>query len=198
MTRATVAAVCIVTAVAAAIAFRFADWSIYGTEQFATVTTTSSTSTTQPGIVVTPLPSDTTTTVAPVTTQTRQKPVATTTTVPAGLRCPVWWPMLHAFWPDNLVTQADYVVWAETRCQNLHRSDVGVIGYGDHGIFQVNGINLDYLAGWGITAEDLMNPAQNAVAALILFQWAEKQYGCGWQPWYNSVNPWQLCNGKTP
>ena len=196
MTRATVVAVCIVTAVVAGLAFRFADWSIYGTEQFASVTTTSSTTTTQPIIVVTPLPPDTTTNV-PVSTQARQRNVLTSTTVPDGLRCPEWWPVLQAFWPEHLLRQADYVVWSETRCQNVHRSDVGVIGYGDHGIFQVNGINLDYLAGWGITAEDLMNPAQNAVAALILFQWAENKYGCGWQPWYNSVNPWQLCNGET-
>ena len=190
MTTSRIAGLYIAIAVLCGLAFRFADWSIYGTEQFATVATTSTTSTTESLIVVTPLPPLTTTT-ALATTQ------APATTVPAGLRCPEYWPVLQAFWPEHLLRQADYVVWAETRCQNLHRSDVGVIGYGDHGIFQVNGINLDYLSGWGITADDLMNPAQNAVAALILFQWAENKYGCGWQPWYNSVDPWQLCNGET-
>ena len=190
MTTSRIAGLYIAIAVLCGLAFRFADWSIYGTEQFATVTTISSTTTTQPVIVVTPLLPLTTTT-APATTQ------APAITVPSGLRCPEYWPVLQAFWPEHLLRQADYVVWAETRCQNLHRSDVGVIGSGDHGIFQVNGINLDYLSGWGITADDLMNPAQNAVAALILFQWAENKYGCGWQPWYNSVDPWQLCNGET-
>jgi hypothetical protein len=185
-----VAGLCVFTALAAVVAFKCADWSIYGTDQFRTVTTTSSTTTTQPVITVRPLPPEP----APATVTTKVRKVTTTTT-PAGLLCPELWSTLQAFWPEELVWQADYVVWAETRCQNLHRSDVGRIGYGDHGYFQINAINLGYLASWGITADDLMNPAQNVVAARILYQWADKQYGCGWQPWYSSVNPWQLCNG---
>lgn len=185
-----VAGLCVFTALAAVVAFKCADWSIYGTDQFRTVTTMSSTTTTEPVITVRPLPPEP----APATVTTKVRKVTATTT-PAGLLCPEWWSTLEAFWPEELLRQADQVMWAETRCQNLHRSDVGRIGYGDHGLFQINAINLDYLAGWGITADDLMNPAQNVVAARILYQWADKQYGCGWQPWYSSVNPWQLCNG---
>lgn len=184
-----VASLAVFTVAAAVVAFQFADRSIYGTDQFKTVTTSSSTTTSEVVITFTPIP--TTTTVVPVTSQR----IKTVVTVPDGVLCPEWWSTLEAFWPEHLLRQADQVMWAETRCQNLHRSDVGRIGYGDHGLFQVNAINLDYLAGWGITADDLMNPAQNVVAARILYQWADRQYGCGWQPWYSSVNPWQLCDG---
>ena len=136
------------------------------------------------------------------TTSTLPKPVTTTApvvrvdTVPDDARCPEWWHLLQAFWPDELHMDADRVMWAETRCQNLHRSNSGGIGYGDHGLFQVNAVNLDYLAQWGITADDLMVPAQNVVAALLLYKHAETVYGCGWQPWYSSVDYKAMCDAQ--
>lgn len=147
------------------------------------------TTTTQPiEITVTPLPAEHN---KPVTTTARTVRVDD---VPDDVLCPEWWSTLKAFWPEPLLRQADFVMWSETRCQNLHRSNVGRIGYGDHGLFQINAINLDYLSTYGVTAEDLMTPAQNVVAARILYVWAERQYGCGWQPWYSSVDPWALCD----
>jgi hypothetical protein len=134
------------------------------------------------------------------TTTTVPQPVTTTAgvvrvdLVPSEARCPEWWHLLQAFWPQELLLDADRVMWAETRCQNLHRANSGGIGYGDHGLFQVNAINLDYLAGFGITADDLMVPAQNVVAALILYKHAETVYGCGWQPWYSSVDYRAMCD----
>ena len=133
-------------------------------------------------------------------TTTLPQPVTTTAgvvrvdLVPDEARCPEWWHLLQAFWPSDLWLDADRVMWAETRCQNLHRSNSGGIGYGDHGIFQVNAVNLEYLAGFGITADDLMVPAQNVVAALILYKHAETVYGCGWQPWYSSVDYRAMCD----
>lgn len=124
-------------------------------------------------------------------------PVVRVDTAPDSARCPEWWHLLQAFWPADLHADADRVIWAETRCQNVHRSDSGGIGYGDHGLFQVNAVNLDYLAQWGITATDLMVPAQNVVAALLLYKHAETVYGCGWQPWYSSVDYKAMCDAQS-
>jgi hypothetical protein len=136
------------------------------------------------------------------TTKTLPIPVTTTArvvwvdTVPSEARCPEWWHLLRAFWPSGLHMDADRVMWAETRCQNLHRSSSGGIGYGDHGLFQINAVNLEYLAQYGITAADLMVPAQNVVAALILYKNAETMHGCGWQPWYSSVDYRAMCDAQ--
>lgn len=128
-------------------------------------------------------------------------PVTTTATVvrvdqvAEDARCPEWWSLLEAFWPADELLNADRVIWAETRCQNIHRSNTGTIGYGDHGLFQINAVHLDWLADWNITAEDLMVPAMNVVAAWLLFDWAQDTYGCGWQPWYMSTDHQALCDG---
>jgi len=144
---------------------------------------------------VTPITVPATTTTVPAITVPLVQPLPPApTTVPAGVRCPEWWHTLTVFWPADLWLQADQVMWAETRCQNLHRSNRGGVGFGDHGLFQINAINLDYLAGWGITAADLMVPAMNMVAALILYRFADMQYGCGWQPWYSSVDYRAMCD----
>ena len=142
------------------------------------------------------VPDTTTTTVLdqPALPVTTTETVVRVDSVPDEARCPEWWHLLEAFWPEELRLQADRVIWAETRCQNLHRSDVGRIGYGDHGLFQINAINLDYLSAWGVTAEDLMNPAQNVVAALIIYGYAAEHYGCGWQPWYSSIDSDAMCD----
>jgi len=136
-------------------------------------------------------PPATTSTVPATTVVTHVIPA---TTVPNTARCPEWWPTMTAIWPEELWVQADHVMWAETRCQNLHRSNRGGVGYGDHGLFQVNAINLGYLSAWGITADDLMVPAMNMVAARILYVFAQDEYGCGWQPWYSSVDYVSMCD----
>lgn len=137
---------------------------------------------------------------------TVQRSTVTTTTLPTDLKCPQWWPTLVAFFGDQ-ARNADRVMWAESRCENIHRTNsgtrtaaeataLGVVGTGDHGLFQINRVHLDWLEqDWGITAEDLMVPAMNTVAALLLFDWAEDTYGCGWQPWYMSTDYERLCDG---
>lgn len=119
----------------------------------------------------------------------------TTTTVPDDARCPAWWSTLAIAFPDDQWENADRVMWAESRCQPAaHRTTSGRVGSGDHGLFQINMVHLPMLADYGITAERLFVPAVNVIAAWIIYQQAERWYGCGWQPWYMSIDPDRMCS----
>ena len=118
----------------------------------------------------------------------------TTTTVPDDARCPAWWSTLAIAFPADQLQNADRVIWAESRCQpDAHRTTSGRVGSGDHGLFQINMVHLPMLEEYGITAHDLFTPGQNVVAAWIIYQQAERWWGCGWKPWYMSIDPAELC-----
>lgn len=148
----------------------------------------------------------TSTTTAAVRVEARQNgaerkppgPVAvirTTTTVPEDARCPQWWSTFAIAFPADELRNADRVAWEESRCQpDAHRTVSGRVGSGDHGLFQINMVHLPMLAEYGISAQELFTPAVNVVAAWIIYEQAQDWYGCGWQPWYMSIDPDRLCN----
>ena len=120
--------------------------------------------------------------------------IQTTTTVPDDARCPQWWSTLAIAFPRDQWANADRVMWAESRCQpDAHRTVSGRVGSGDHGLFQINMVHLPMLAEYGITAHDLFTPAMNVIAAWIIYEQADGWYGCGWQPWYMSIDPDRMC-----
>ena len=148
----------------------------------ATTTTTSTTSTTVPALADErrePIPPRRSVKVAEVT-------------VPAmddRVRCPELWPVIATVWPAEYRAYADYIVFKESSC----RPEV-VRGTADWGAFQINQVHHEWLErDWGITRDDLLDPMVNATAAWLLFQIAEDMYGCGFQPWYMSVDWESMC-----
>lgn len=135
----------------------------------AVVVTSSSTTTTLPPTTST---STTTTTIPPTTT---------TFVLPGGpWRCPEWHQLaLDVGWPVEDLPTLDRVMWKETRCDPSLRSTSS-----DSGLTQINDVHLDWLWDqYGITQEALFDPAVNLTVALWIHDYADKHYGCGWQPW---------------
>jgi len=104
-------------------------------------------------------------------------PSTAPTTVPQGLHCPGWYyPAEAAGWNDDELMQVDRIIWRESNCQPdaTHRNANGTI---DRGLMQINDINLGWLAGVGISADDLLDGSHNLKAARLLFD------QLGWSPW---------------
>jgi soluble lytic murein transglycosylase-like protein len=131
--------------------------------------------------------------VVPVTTPTRGTAVQVTPTVPppttttsttvpvppAGARCPEIWTLAStAGWPDWALATVDYLAYRESRCLPHVRSTTR-----DTGLLQINDVHLVWLAEHGIGQPDLYDPVTNLRAGWLLFQQADRMFGCGWQPW---------------
>lgn len=127
--------------------------------------------------------------------------VAPTTTLPpppADARCPQWWGLARevGFTDDQLPT-LDYVMWRESRCQpDAHNTTLNKNGTTDIGLVQVNDASWclpnswhdeGYLQRVGVLTtvgcEQLFDPATNLRAAKAIHDYAEENYGNGWQPW---------------
>jgi len=107
--------------------------------------------------------------------------ITTTTTSrpPVSALCPQWWPTARrAGWRRTQLPRVDQIMWRESRCIPTVRSSTR-----DSGLMQVNDIHLGWLAGYGITQADLLDPATNLRAARLLYRRAAQMFGCGWQPW---------------
>jgi len=141
----------------------------------------------------------TTTTTAPALADERREPIAQRRTVKVAevtvpemddrVRCPDMWPVIATVWPAEHRAHADYIAFKESSCRpDVVRANV------DFGLYQINQVHHDWLErDWGITRDDLLDPMVNATAAWLLFQIAEDMYGCGFQPWYMSVDYESMC-----
>lgn len=111
---------------------------------------------------------------------------STTTTVPLpDGKCSEWYDVaLDAGWERDELTKIGRIVWAESRCD----ADATNKTY-SYGLLQ---IEWSAHEGWletefGITERaDLYDPYTNFVVGRWLFDYADRNYGCGWQPWYMS------------
>lgn len=125
------------------------------------------------------VPATTTTTTS--TTTTTEAPTTTTTVapVPVAAKCPDWWDEARAAgWAEDELVHVDALMWRESRCQPNARSTTR-----DSGLLQVNDVHLEWLAGYGITADALFDPTTNLVAARLVWAQALEWWGCGWRPW---------------
>tara|TARA_B100000902_G_scaffold26214_1_gene31544 strand:+ start:19581 stop:20375 length:795 start_codon:yes stop_codon:yes gene_type:complete len=98
-------------------------------------------------------------------------------------RCTEWWDTARSVgWQESDLLQLGSIMWAETRCQ----SDA-ISATEDYGLTQVNwAAHGDRLSSQGISREDLLDPAINLTQAKIISDFADRHYGCRWQPWYMS------------
>ncbi len=125
-------------------------------------------------------------------------PATTTTTLPAGLRCPGWYGLaLEAGWHADSMPTLDYVIWRESRClADAHNKTLNRDKSTDIGLTQINDRSWclptrwypdGYLQNLGILEEagcgELFDPLTNLKAAKALYDYSEKQTGHGWTPW---------------
>lgn len=104
---------------------------------------------------------------------------STTTTLPSWARCPQWWSVATANgWSTADMAHVDFLMWRESRCTPTARSTTR-----DTGLLQINDIHLSWLAAYGIDQQSLYDPAVNLRAGRLLFDQAQRMFGCGWQPW---------------
>jgi len=123
---------------------------------------------------------------------------ATTTTLPAGLRCPEWYGLAqHAGWHAESMPTLDYVIWRESRCNPAaHNTRRNRDGSTDLGLTQINDRSWclptrwypsGYLQSLGILegagCEQLFDPLMNLKAAKALYDYSQEQQGNGWAPW---------------
>jgi len=112
--------------------------------------------------------------------------VVTTTSVvlPSG-RCSEWYGVaLEAGWPEDSLNKLGNVIFKESSCI----ADIANKTY-SYGLTQIEwSAHEGWLASeFGITErEELYDPYVNLLVAKWLFDYAERNYGCGWQPWYMS------------
>lgn len=121
----------------------------------------------------------------------RRSVVATSTTsTPAGVRCPEMWPIVSAVFPADEWANADYVAYRESGC----RPDVVRAG-ADWGLYQINKAAHSrwIYDDWGYTMGDLLNPEKNAFVAFLIWLRGVEYTGCGWSAWYMSIDPEALC-----
>ena len=98
-------------------------------------------------------------------------------TAPAGLHCPdFYFTAVRAGWVEGELAQVDRIMWRESNCAatSTHRNGNGSV---DRGLMQINSVNLEFLADYGITADDLLTPEPNLKAARLLYE------RVGWRPW---------------
>lgn len=104
---------------------------------------------------------------------------------------PEWWPVaLDAGWPTDLLPTLDLVMYRESRGQP------DVVGTGAYGLLQLQwSAHREWITATGVTdREQLFDPALNLQLGWMLYQMADEMYGCGWQPWYMSLNdPHSYC-----
>lgn len=74
-----------------------------------------------------------------------------------------------------------------------HRSDIGRLGSGDHGLFQINHVHQDKLDRLGYSWSDMFDPVKNAKIARQVFDEDRARGGSGWGPWFMT----EKCHGLT-
>ena len=133
----------------------------------------------------------------PVTSPTDQFVMATSTTAPL-----VGWVdncddvlrlAIRVGWPEELLAHLGRIAWRESNCKSWAFNPKDRAG-GSRGILQVNGAHTA-LTGWNPKGylqslnigihdnDDLFNAELNLRAGWALYQYAERHYGDGWQPW---------------
>lgn len=145
------------------------------------------TTTTGAAVVGPPEAPATTPTIAiTVTTTTRQEsstvPATSTSTIPAGAKCPEWWGYVGKFFDADEIPIVDAIMWAESRCQ----PDV-ISPTRDYGLMQINwAVWGDTINAHGFTHDDLLDPSVNIMWAFLIAHEAERIGWCTWKPWYMS------------
>ena len=100
---------------------------------------------------------------------------------------------LRAGWPPELLAHLGRIAWRESGCKSWAFNPKDTAG-GSRGVLQINGAHTRSTdwnpEGWlqslriGIHDEDdLFNAELNLRAGWALYQYAERYYGDGWQPW---------------
>jgi len=100
---------------------------------------------------------------------------------------------LRAGWPAEHLAHLGRIMWRESNCKSWAFNPNDVSG-GSRGLLQINGAHTKPTAwnptGWlqsqyiGIVkTDDLFNAELNLRAGWVLYQYAERVYGDGWQPW---------------
>ena len=153
------------------------------TDQVSAPVTTTTTTTTQTGDVEVVEPAPTTTTIH---------------TAPGWTRCGQWWGLaLELGWQQEQMETLDYIMWRESRCQpDAHNTTLNRDGSTDIGLTQINDKSWclptrwhpkGYLQRIGVLTkvgcEELFDPETNLKAARAIHDYAEKNYGSGFQPW---------------
>ena len=96
-------------------------------------------------------------------------------------------------WPANQRTVLESIMWRESNCKSWAFNPTDTAG-GSRGLLQINGAHTKPTdwnpAGWlqsqyiGVVhTDDLFNAELNLRAGWVLYQYAERVYGDGWQPW---------------
>jgi hypothetical protein len=100
---------------------------------------------------------------------------------------------LHVGWPPELLAHLGRIMFRESACKEWAWNPHDTAG-GSRGLLQINGAHTRRTpwapGGWlqsqhiGIRNEsDLFNAELNLRAGLVLYRYAERVYGDGWQPW---------------
>lgn len=135
--------------------------------------------------------------VAPTTTASPPVPDGRAlAVVPSWARCPQWWRAAQrAGWPVGLLPTLDYVMHRESRCIPTAANDFGYTG-----LIQIGRAHLSAPGYTGLcartkgricTADDLKKPRKNLRAGWLMYQDAQRIWGCGWHHWY--LGSWRPC-----
>lgn len=150
------------------------------TTTFSEEATPATTTTTQRDSTTTSSTTSSTTTSTTTTTTTLPPTTTTLFVLPGKWRCPQWHDLaIKVGWKVENLPTLDRVMWKESRCNPTARSTTS-----DSGLTQINDVHLDWLWDqYGISQQDLYDPAVNLTVALMLFDYVGEHQGCGWQPW---------------
>jgi hypothetical protein len=102
---------------------------------------------------------------------------------PVSDKCTDWWSIARlAGWSESDLPKLGQIIFSESRCQ----PDV-ISRTNDYGLTQINwAAHGERLSAKGITRQDLLDPYTNLVEAKWISDYADRNYGCKWQPWYMS------------
>jgi hypothetical protein len=105
--------------------------------------------------------------------------------VPLDALCPQWWTLARDLgWGERDIASMDVVMYRESRClpEVWNREDPNG---GSRGLMQINGSWTRWLRDRGVlqTATDLLDPAVNLRAALLIYEYGLARHDFGWGPW---------------
>lgn len=94
--------------------------------------------------------------------------------------------LLKIYFPDAAVPTAAKVMMAESGGQSIRSKTQNKDGTYDHGLMQINDVNVPVLTKAGIikSVDDLYDPEKNIQAAAYLYRQS------GWKPWKSSQAKW--------
>jgi hypothetical protein len=94
--------------------------------------------------------------------------------------------LLQIYFPDAAVSTAAKVMKAESGGQSIRGKTQNKDGTYDHGLMQINDVNVPVLTKAGIikSVDDLYDPEKNIQAAAYLYRQS------GWKPWKSSQSKW--------